>query len=113
MSQLMIVNVVFSMTSLLFIGLSIPLILGKVKPNSTYGMRTAKTLSNPETWYAANKVMGRDLLLAGIAMLVTSLIVLSMGDGQKLETAALIQVGVMMVALLLAVLHSFSALNRM
>ena len=43
---------------------SIPMILRKVPPNSTYGFRTKLTLSNPDIWYPANAFSGWALLVA-------------------------------------------------
>jgi uncharacterized membrane protein len=44
--------------------LSIPLIHKAVPPNSTYGFRTRKTLSNEAVWYEANVFAGWALLIA-------------------------------------------------
>ena len=38
--------------------LSLPLALGVIGPNTIYGYRTAKSLSSPEAWYAANMTAG-------------------------------------------------------
>ena len=56
---------------LVIIGISIPLIFNKVKPNPWYGFRTFKTLSNPEIWYKANRYMGKDMFVAGIVITAT------------------------------------------
>ena len=48
--------------------LAIPMALGVVPPNATYGFRTPLTLSSPDIWYRANKVSG---WLTMIAMLLT------------------------------------------
>lgn len=60
-------------SSVLIIGLAIPLIRGKVKPNHWYGLRIPATLNNPELWYPANAYAGWLLLVYGIALLVVSL----------------------------------------
>ena len=39
---------------LLIVGLSIPLIRRRVKPNRLYGFRTPKTMSSEQIWYEAN-----------------------------------------------------------
>jgi hypothetical protein len=49
-------------------GLSIPMILGKLKPNGMYGFRTPKTLSSDDAWYKSNAYMGRLLLVWGFAV---------------------------------------------
>ena len=46
--------------------LSIPMILGKVPPNGTYGFRTPKTLSSPEVWYSANRAAGWFMVSAAV-----------------------------------------------
>ena len=51
---------------LLFIGISIPLLYEKIGPNSCYGFRTRKTLSNEEIWYKANKYMGKGFIILGV-----------------------------------------------
>jgi uncharacterized membrane protein len=53
---------------LVIIGVSIPLIFNKVKPNPWYGFRTPKTLSSPDIWYKANRYMGKDMFVAGIVI---------------------------------------------
>ena len=64
----------FLFCGLLFIGISIPLILGKIPPNHWYGFRTRKTLSNKEIWYKANKYMGKDLAILGCLMVLYNLV---------------------------------------
>jgi hypothetical protein len=44
-------SLLFAAVGLLYIALGIPLYRGHVKPNSWYGCRTAKTLSNEKIWY--------------------------------------------------------------
>ena len=50
--------ILFLLIGLLMIGLAIPLILGKVPPNSWYGFRIRLTLDDPEIWYPANRYGG-------------------------------------------------------
>jgi hypothetical protein len=51
-----------------FIAIGIPLALERVPPNHWYGFRTAKTFSNQTIWYAANRVAGIDLIIAGVVI---------------------------------------------
>ena len=64
----------FVATGLLLIGLAIPMMLRRVKPNRWYGFRTHKTLSDDEIWYASNAYGGKLLLIFGIVHTVTSLV---------------------------------------
>lgn len=89
-------------TFLLSIALSIPLLRGKVGPNSVYGFRTPKTMSSPQIWYRANRAAARNMILAGGAGMGVVLLLPLLGlaprvaDGASLavligfETAALI-----------------------
>ncbi|MGA2960724.1 MAG: SdpI family protein [Candidatus Korobacteraceae bacterium] len=56
----------------LTIALSIPMVFGKIPPNRFYGFRTRKTLSNPDIWYRANRHAGIDLIVASLASLLAS-----------------------------------------
>jgi len=49
----------------LCIGLALPLMLRRVKPNCWYGFRTRKTLGDERIWYEANAYTGRLLLWLG------------------------------------------------
>jgi hypothetical protein len=55
--------------ALVLIGLSIPLIAGKVTTNPTYGFRTSRTMSNPDTWKRANTFSGWASVVCGAVML--------------------------------------------
>jgi uncharacterized membrane protein len=62
---------------LLFVGMttlqmavSVPLMRGRVGPNSIYGVRTRKTLGDEGVWYASNAYGGRLLFRTGLVQLV-------------------------------------------
>jgi len=57
-----------------FIIISIPGILEKVPPNRWYGFRVAKTFSDERIWYAANRVMGIDMLIAGLLIVAGAIV---------------------------------------
>jgi uncharacterized membrane protein len=97
----------------LFIGISIPLILEKVPPNSWYGFRVTKTLSNERIWYAANRVAGFDLMLAGIAIAMTTLITGLFLDQLGSATSQIICFAVFTGTLIVAIAHSFWYLHRL
>ena len=63
---------VFWFVGLIFVGLAIPLIKRKVRPNALYGLRVAATLENEKVWYEANAHSGRDLLWLGIGTIIIS-----------------------------------------
>lgn len=53
--------------SLLFAGLSVPLLLRRVPRNLVYGFRTRATLASDRLWYEANACFGRWLLAGSLA----------------------------------------------
>ena len=64
------IAIVYVLLGLLLVGLSVPLMRGKVKPNPWYGFRIHLTLDNPDLWYPANAWAGRRLLAVGVGMTV-------------------------------------------
>jgi uncharacterized membrane protein len=61
---------VFSAVGLLLIGLAVPLIRRRVKPNSLYGIRVNATFADEWVWYEANARSGRDMAILGAIQLV-------------------------------------------
>lgn len=113
MNEFLLINSLFLLTGLIFMAIGLPLIMGKVKPNRWYGFRTRKTLSNTRVWYPANKVMGYDILLAGIVMAIAATILLLIGQRLDVSTSAAINLIVMLITLGLAVAHSFAVLRKL
>lgn len=64
----------FVCTGLLLVGLSIPLLLRRVKPNWWYGFRTPKTFSDEHIWYESNAYAAKWLLISGAIHTVVSLV---------------------------------------
>ena len=62
----------FIAVGLLYIGLALPLMRRRVKPNRLYGLRVPATFADEWVWYEANAQTGRDLLYAGIAQIVVA-----------------------------------------
>jgi uncharacterized membrane protein len=55
---------------LLMTGLSIPLILGKVKPNRFYGIRTRAAFASEENWYRINRFGGKLMLGSAVPIVL-------------------------------------------
>ena len=77
----------------LMIGLSIPLVQGKVPPNSVYGFRTSKTLADPSIWYEANRFSGRVTITVSIVMIALGIALLLLDRYTKLDPNSLIVLG--------------------
>ena len=99
-------------TGLLFVGLAIPLIMGKIPPNPTYGFRVAKTMSNPDIWYPANRYCGWTMLAAGVVTSVAA-VVLALIKDLNLFLYVMICVGIMSTALIVAAVMSFMYLQKL
>ena len=113
MTQVTLYSLLFGGVGLLFVALSIPLIKGRVPPNSTYGFRTAKSLSDPNIWYAINRISGQDLLVAGVLISLGSAGMLFLGQGLPPRQVALTLLLLMIFTLSGAALHGFMALRKM
>jgi len=91
----------------------VPLLRGWIPRNRWAGFRVPKTLSNDRIWYEANRVAGRDLMIAGAVIMTTaglSALLSKEVPGLPLEK---INKAVCFGALFSAALHSFIALRRM
>ena len=100
-------SILFAVVGLLFIGLSIPLILGKVPPNSLYGCRTRRTLSDPKIWYEANRASGRDFFICGVLVFTASIVILLFGQGMNPEYAVAALLSVLLLSVTGAAWHCF------
>jgi hypothetical protein len=61
----------------LFVALSIPLILRKVRRNVIYGFRTCATLADDFVWYEANAYFGRRLVAFSVISAAAVLVLYS------------------------------------
>lgn len=90
-----------------------PLMTRRVPPNYWYGFRVPKTLRDPYVWYEANHVAGRDLFLAGIAVLFATMFTLLMAWLLPVWIPGHLAYGVFMVAMLMVIVDSFWALSKL
>jgi SdpI/YfhL protein family len=90
----------------------VPFLRGWVPRNRLAGFRTPKTLSNDRVWYEANRVAGRDMLIAGLVVMATAVVSALLAQQIPGPTLEKINKLVCIGALLIATLHSFIALRR-
>jgi uncharacterized membrane protein len=107
-----LVTLAFALVGLGFAALGVPLALGRIPPNGTYGFRTAKTLSNAEVWFAVNRVQGIDLCIAGVVIAVLTTALYFGWASAPSSTLALVDAGVMVTVLVLVAAHGFITLGR-
>lgn len=104
-------TILFVLSSLLLIGVSIPLIQRRVRPNPWYGFRTPKTLESETVWYDANEFSGRMLLRAGVITLIATIVLAFLHLPLAIQSLA--NTAVMMVSVLWATAVSFVYLQRL
>lgn len=66
--------IIFVAVGLLLVGVALPLIQRRVKPNDLYGLRVAATFADEWVWYEANARTGRDFLVAGLVQVGVALL---------------------------------------
>jgi len=113
MNETFYIALLFLLVGALFVGLGIPLMQRRIRPNIWYGFRTGKTLSNEEIWYAINHVTGKDMILVGAILAAVSLIVMAMRHQISTEMAVLVLVGVCLAATAYMAIHGVALLRRM
>jgi uncharacterized membrane protein len=106
-----ILFVMYLGAGLLLAGLSIPLILKKIKPNGLYGFRVPQTLDNPKVWYEVNQYSGKWLLVGGIAIVIAA-IGLYLLPGISVDGYALAILGVVIGVLGVGLVQSVRYLKR-
>jgi hypothetical protein len=103
--------IVFLASGAVLIGISIPLILGRVGPNRWYGFRVRRTLQDARVWYAVNAYSARWLLGVGAAEVIAATVLYLVPD-LDVAAYALIVGGVTVAALILGLIQSFRCLHR-
>jgi uncharacterized membrane protein len=111
--QTILFPLIFIAVGVVFLALGIPLLRGRISPNPTYGFRTAKTLSDERVWYAVNRVCGKDMVVAGIVVIVASLALFASRGAIATELIPRIMTAVVLLSVLVVFIHCSSVLRRM
>ncbi|WP_448563229.1 SdpI family protein [Trichothermofontia sp.] len=100
----------FLICGAILIGISIPLIQGRVGPNQWYGFRVRRTLEDPHVWYSVNRYSGWWLLGAGLAEIVIAIALYFVVDDGAVYASG---VGSTLVAaLIIGLIQSFRYLHQ-
>ena len=105
--------IIFSIAGIVFMALGVPLFQQRVPPNSWYGCRTTKSLSDKKIWYAVNRVTGRDMIIIGMVVIVSALVVLLFGARINSTYAAMILLFILVCATIGMVVNSIRTLKRL
>ncbi len=73
-----VVPISLLVVGLLGIGISIPMLLGRIPRNPVYGLRTKLTLSSDEIWYPANRFAAKVLIAWGLINILVAIPALGM-----------------------------------
>src|SRR5712691_11581911 len=98
MSEMNTAALLFGIVGIVFIALGVPLFQERVPPNSWYGCRTTKSLSDKEIWFAVNRVTGKDMIVIGIVVIISALVVFMFGASVNPTYAAIILLSVLVCA---------------
>jgi uncharacterized membrane protein len=104
-------TVLSTILPLLTVGLAVPLIFRKIPPNPFYGLRTRSTFSSRRIWYAANRIAGIWLAVAGIVWLGAGLLIPTLVGSQQDALPWVIAVG--LLSTILATVISVLAARRL
>jgi hypothetical protein len=112
MKPLTLLMLLFAGTGLLLVGISIPLIQRRIKPNPWYGIRTRRTLNDPDLWYEMNVYGGKRLLISGL-ITTSAAIVLYFIPGLTVDGYTLGMTVCALGPLMVGVAQSLRYLNRL
>ena len=98
----------------LFMGLAVPLIQGRIKPNPWYGFRVPKTLRDTETWYAVNAYFGRRFAVIGLLIAIAGVALCPLGliPGIGLPTYMFVCHGILIGSLIWVIIDTFRYLRK-
>jgi uncharacterized membrane protein len=113
MSEVTIAALIFSGVGAVFIGLGIPLFQKRVPPNSWYGCRTTKSLSDERIWYAVNRTTGQNMILIGILIIISSLIMFIFRNKMNPTNSAVVLLAVLIMSTVGMAVNSLRVLGRM
>ena len=76
----MLVEVACFAASLVITIVAVPMWAGRIPLNRWYGYRTSRSMADATTWYAANRIAGRDLIVGSLTSAVVLLLLIVSGD---------------------------------
>ena len=96
-----------------FGALGIPLKQGRVPPNRFYGFRTPRTLRDEKIWYPANRVLGIDMIRAGVVIMGVSLLMLALRGFVPSDAAVIVIIATMIGTAVYMAIHGFAILRKL
>ena len=112
MGEVVTAGLIFAAVGVVLAALGVPLLRGRVPPNSWYGCRTEKTLSDEKVWYAINRTTGRDLVAGGLAVVASSLAILAFGRSLNPTHAVIALLSVLVLSVVVMAVDSHKTQGR-
>ena len=107
-------TLIFIADGLIFVAAGIPLFQRRIGPNRWYGFRVPKTMSDEGIWFDANETMGKDLIISGAVMILAAITIhLGCASLLRVDQLAYLNVGVMVAALGVSIIHGFWELRHL
>ncbi len=104
--------ILYLVSGTMLIALAMPLLYGKIPPNSFYGFRVSQTITDPQVWYAVNRYSAWWLLFAGVSIVVAA-ILLYLIPGISVDAYALGCLAVFTVTFTVGLVKSFRFLKSL
>jgi hypothetical protein len=104
--------ILFLVSGAILIGISIPLIQGRVGSNRLYGFRVRRTLEDPKVWYPVNAYAAWRLLGLGVAVMVVATALYFVPDIEVAVYACIVG-GVAIAGVILGLVQSFRYLHQL
>ena len=104
--------IVFLIGGAVLIGIGIPLIQGRIRPNPAYGFRVRRTLENPHLWYAVNSYSGWWVSGVGVAEVVVATGLYFVPDLDVALYGSIVG-GVVVVGLIISLIQCFRCLHKL
>jgi uncharacterized membrane protein len=103
--------VMFLISGVILVAISIPLIRGRIAPNSLYGFRVRDTLDDPRTWYKTNAYSGKWLLATGLIFIAVCILAYNIPN-IGLDTYSLICMAGFLIPMTIGVIMSWRYMKK-
>jgi hypothetical protein len=103
--------VMFLISGVILVAISIPLIRGRIAPNSLYGFHVRDTLDDPRTWYKTNTYSGKWLLATGLIFIAVCVLAYNIPN-IGLETYSLVCLAGFVIPITISVVCSWKYMKR-
>ena len=103
--------VMFLISGVILVAISIPLIRGRIAPNSLYGFRVRDTLDDPRTWYKTNKYSGKWLLATGLIFIAVCILAYNIPN-IGLDTYSLVCMAGFLIPITIGVIKSWRYMKK-